>query len=278
MDIVSLVKRLNSLSVTAGDYALRVQKRVAHQPIKTQYENPFSQALTDADLSVQAFMEVSLLAEFPELGFFGEEEQHSLNMKYFPDSAPYTVYLDPIDGTRYYQDGSPLFNVILTVVHQQQILAAVIAIPGINAYYTGIRDQGTYCATRAQALSGMRGELVSLNKTDNTVLTNNMADVTLTAQWAKTDVFAAYEPGFDRVITDVLTGRARAACALDAGLIDWGAIAFLTEQAGGCVSDLAGRPLRKIDQPGDFRFPGILVSTDSQTHEQLLSELAAQIQ
>lgn len=278
MDIGYLVQRLRTLSVTAGDYALQVQARVAHQPIKSQYENPFSQALTDADLSVQAFIEVALLAEFPELAFFGEEEDHSLNMKYFPEKAPYKVYLDPIDGTRYYQDGSPLFNVILTVVHEQQIVAAVIAIPGQDAYYSGIRDQGTYCATREQAMAGEQGSAVVLDSTQETVLLNGMPNVALGAPWAQTDVWSAYKPGFDKVITDVLTGSARAACGFNAGLIDWGAIAFLTEQAGGCVSDLSGCPLGPIDGPGEFRYPSILVTTDAQSHEQLVVELAGQAQ
>lgn len=88
MELFELVKRLAALSVTAGAYALKVQDRVAHQPIKSQYDNLFAQALTDADLSVQGFIEVSLLAEFPDIAFFGEEQAHSLNMKYFPSQAP----------------------------------------------------------------------------------------------------------------------------------------------------------------------------------------------
>lgn len=276
MEITKLVQRLCALTVTAGDYALRVQQRVAHQPIKTQYENIFAQALTDADLSVQAFMEVSLLAEFPALAFFGEEVDHSLNMKYFPKKAPYTVYLDPIDGTRYYQDGSDLFNVILTVVKDQKIQAAVVAMPAKDAYYWGIRGKGTYRATRHQVLASEAGEPVTLNTQSRVVLANNLPHVVVGDPWVQTDVVAEYQPGFDKTITDVLTGRARAACGLDAGLIDWGAIAFLVEQAGGCVSDMAGRPLEPINMPGDFRFPDILASTDTQAHEELVAILVGQ--
>lgn len=259
MNLNHFIQRLCQLSVTAGDYAQRVQARVAHQPIKSQYENIFSQALTDADLSVQAFIEVALLAEFPNVAFFGEEEDHSLNMKYFPADAEYTVYLDPIDGTRYYQDGSPLFNVILTVVKAQQVVAAVVAMPAKNAYYWGIRGQGTYCVTREAVVAApsvgsttVMGEAVVLNKTSQVVLTNGMPEARVPAPWQQIDVMAEYKPGLDVAITDVLTGRARAACGPNVSLIDWGAIAFLIEQAGGCVSDLSGRPLRPIDAPGDF--------------------------
>jgi fructose-1,6-bisphosphatase/inositol monophosphatase family enzyme len=277
MDIEYLIKRLSLLSAVAGRYALSVQHRVAHQSLKSQYDNVFAQALTDADLSVQGFIEVSLLAEFPEVGFFGEEESHSLNMKYFPADAPYTVYLDPIDGTRYYQDGSPLFNVILMVVHDQKIEAAVVAMPARDRYFWGIRGRGTYCANHQQVVTAPEhdifGHPVTLNPKSDIVLSNGMPEVSLGKDWSHIDVLEAYSPGFDRCITDVLAGQARAVFGREAGLIDWGAIGFLVKEAGGVVSDLTGQALGPIDKEGDFKYPSFLAVADLSAHAQLVDEL-----
>ena len=70
-----------------------------------------------------------MLAKFPELGFFTEEEKYSYNLKYFSKDNDYVLTLDPINGTRFYKDGLLIFDIIITILHRRKIEAAVAYIP-----------------------------------------------------------------------------------------------------------------------------------------------------
>ena len=96
MTIEELVEFFLGLLVMAGDYALAIQPRIAG-PAQKDGHNAWVSALTDADLSVQNFMEVATLARFPSVGFYGEEHAQSLNQKYFPRDGDISVHLDPVN-------------------------------------------------------------------------------------------------------------------------------------------------------------------------------------
>src|SRR5262245_43147162 len=96
--VEEMVEFFLGLLVTAGDYALAIQPRVAGPEQKSGH-NDWVSALTDADLSVQSYFEVATLARFPTVHFFGEEYAQSLNQKYFPRDAEFSVHLDPINAT-----------------------------------------------------------------------------------------------------------------------------------------------------------------------------------
>lgn len=108
----------------AGQYTVEIQKRVRAHDAKPG-STPFHQALSDADLSVQAFLEVALLARFPEISFFSEEQAQSLNQKYFPERARFELLLDPVDGTRFYLDSREGYQIIVTLLDGDEIVAAV---------------------------------------------------------------------------------------------------------------------------------------------------------
>jgi hypothetical protein len=48
-------------------------------PAQKAGQNPWVQAITDADQSVQTFLEITTLAHFPDASFFGEEQDTSRN-------------------------------------------------------------------------------------------------------------------------------------------------------------------------------------------------------
>ncbi len=146
MTIVNqLLSYLTPHLIESGQYALEVRKRIKLQDNKEKYSgNIFSEVLTDADLSIQNKIEVALLAKFPEISFFGEEEDKSLNAKYFPEGAELTVLLDPIDGTRYFVDNVPGFNVLLSIVSKNQYEAVLMHLPEQETTYVAERGKGAW--------------------------------------------------------------------------------------------------------------------------------------
>lgn len=132
----------------AAAYAQEIQSCIAAQPEKDS-DNIFVSALTDADLSIQTFVEVLLLGLFPTVRFHGEEHEKSHNTKYFRalDLGPqddYLVTLDPIDGTRFYLDGHANYQIILNVLNADGFEAALVIRPAYGRYFYALRGEGLF--------------------------------------------------------------------------------------------------------------------------------------
>ena len=69
--------------VTAGDYALAIQKDIKVHDAKGEGFSNLGQFLTDADLAVEGYLEVATLSKWAAVDFEGEEADKSLNRKYF---------------------------------------------------------------------------------------------------------------------------------------------------------------------------------------------------
>ena len=149
-----LAALLPHLKVAAG-YAAKIQASIGSQPDKVAAGNNFfAEALTDADLSIQTFMEVTLLSLFPDIRFYGEEFAQTYNTKYFRSielgpQDDYLVTLDPIDGTRFYMDGHPNYQIILTILNADSFEAVLAISPALNRFHYSLRGQGTFVGTLA---------------------------------------------------------------------------------------------------------------------------------
>lgn len=275
--VTEILDYLSPLLVRAGQYACQVQSKVAKQPPKEGYENLFSTALTDADLSIQAFIEVALLAQFPQISFFGEEHAQSLNMKYFPANAELCVYLDPVDGTRFFQDNLARFNVIATVADQDQILGAACYVPKFDRFFRAEKNRGATVQNSQEALTA--GKQQSLNLSDNPacIVTYDFPFVqkSLGDSFEVIDIASAYTPEKGCLsLNSILLRECSALIGREGGLIDWGAIAFLAQEAGTLVTDFKGKHLPQPSELIDNCYPELLVCKDWETQQKILEGLA----
>lgn len=274
--VEELLLTLVPFVLTAGEYAITIQERVASQPAKGAADNPIYDALTDADLAVQSFIEVALLAHYPEVSFFGEEFEKSLNMKYFPESSELSVFLDPIDGTRFYIDNLDTFNVIVAVANADEVLGALLYMPGRDILLSGVKDRGLFRANRAEALSG-RGEVVdALQVLDGILITYDFSDTAskFSGDFQVVDVLNEYIPGQGcRSINALFQGECAGVIGEKMSIIDWGAMAFLAGEAGAIVSDFRGRPLPAVSTLDGFMYPEIIVALNEETHSKMLNAL-----
>lgn len=124
----------------ASRVALRLQQDGPLQlPVKDQYDSPMGQALTIADPVIQAFLEASLPPARMEL----EEEPY--RFRPITDEGPEgTVWVDPIDGTRYYADGLPIFGISLGWSRAGRMTASVYVVPAEGVAYVAARGEGTF--------------------------------------------------------------------------------------------------------------------------------------
>ncbi|NJK63252.1 MAG: hypothetical protein HC921_11735 [Synechococcaceae cyanobacterium SM2_3_1] len=257
--------------IQAGAYALQVQQKVGIQPAKEGKRTLFAQALTDADLSIQTFVEVAALARYPQLGFFGEEEDTSYNMKYFPASSPYTLLLDPVDGTRFYMDQHPNFNLILSLLGPEGLLGAIVHMPGLGQMVFADQDRGAWLVKGEHT-----PEPLNLNPSQRLVVTYRFPEAVekLSPQFHVIDIAQDYDGSRPcPSVNAIFWGESCAFLGNHVSLIDWGAMAYIVAQAGGGQTDRQGSPLVLDHVDPRYRHPTLVASANPEIHQQILTLL-----
>ncbi|MBI2057368.1 MAG: hypothetical protein HYT63_00050 [Candidatus Yanofskybacteria bacterium] len=269
-----LIAKYHPCFLTAGDYLLKVQNRV--QSVSKDGDSPFTTALTDADLSVQNLFEITTLANHPELAFDSEEESMSLNKKYFPREAEYRILLDPIDGTKNFKDGGKTFGVVMTVVKDRQIYAVAMYLPAYRKFFYSVRCGGTYLAATRRLSE--KGKIQTLALPRAGVVRTDHASKDLIERIDKViqvkEITRDYDPQTWRWPKfGILTGEIDGFVKMDAPLEDWGAIAFMAENAGAMVSDKDGNLIPNYFDFPDRKIPSLVVSRDYIAHSLVLNAL-----
>ncbi len=95
--------------------------------------------VTIADKKTEEFMRSELTAAFPGFGILGEEfgEESVQN--------EFVWTIDPIDGTRSFIRGIPLFGTLLGLLHNGKPILGVMVLPALKETYSAATGLGTYC-------------------------------------------------------------------------------------------------------------------------------------
>jgi myo-inositol-1(or 4)-monophosphatase len=270
-----IIRHLLPHVATAGTYSSFIQNRVGQHAAKDGATS-FHQALSDADLTIQSFLEVVMLARFPDLSFFSEEHEQSLNVKYFRQDAPLEVLLDPIDGTRCYLDNRQHYQIIVAIHDQSELVGALLFQPRLDRCYIAVKGEGAYVLTHSEASLGARGTRLSLFATSGPVLMFNQPQIhsKLAPICDARDIIVEYAKNPGRYnSTDILEGTALACIHAPCQGIDGGAIAFIAKEAGATVTDFSGNEMGNFRESPKRVVPNILVSACPRAHKELLSAL-----
>jgi myo-inositol-1(or 4)-monophosphatase len=261
--------------VTAGAYSAEIQSRVATHDAKGG-DTIFHHALSDADLSIQAFLEVALLARFPELCYFSEEQEQSLNRKYFLSSSSLEILLDPVDGTRPYIDGKEFYQIIVTLHDQREIVGSICYMPRRNKCFVATKGEGAYLLTREDIAAGRSGTRWDVTQGEGPVLLFNspaLVDKLSKTMLAK-DIATAYveEPG-RYYSTDLLEGTASAMVLRTCQAIDGGSLAFIAAESGAIVTDFAGGVVPSYREEPSRVLQSVVVAVTPEVHRKVLDAL-----
>ena len=236
----------------------------------------FHHALSDADLSIQAFMEVVLLARFPELGYFSEEQEQSLNRKYFLGGSSLEILLDPIDGTRPYIDGKEFYQIIVTLHDEREIVGSLCYMPRRNKCFVATKGEGAYLLTREDIAQGLAGTRWNVSKGEGPVLLFNSPALVekLSRTMVAKDLVTAYveEPG-RHYSTDLLEGTASAVVHRSCQAIDGGSLAFIAAESGAILTDFMGNPVSSYRAVPSRVLSNVVVSVNHRIHQQVLEAL-----
>lgn len=201
--------------------------------------------VTIADREVETALRDRIAARYPSHGIWGEE------FGKIGLDAEYVWSVDPIDGTRSFITGHPLWGTLLALLHRGKPVVGVIDIPATGERWIGIND----------AAAGLR-EARFGGEVCTTSPVRTLADATVYA--TSPDIFDAAEYArFERLTKAVSRRRFGGDCyaygllasghielVMEAGLqtYDYLAVAPVIEAAGGVITDWDGKPLTLTSQ------------------------------
>jgi myo-inositol-1(or 4)-monophosphatase len=201
--------------------------------------------VTEADRSAERAIRDHIARHHPDHGVIGEE--------YGSDraDAEWVWVLDPIDGTRAFVTGRPIFGTLIGLLHRGRPVLGVIDQPATGERWIGAEGRRT-------SFRGPFGGTVGCRPCPDV----GQAELSCTSP----DMFP---PGQDAGFQALRRASRRTTWGGDCytyglvalGLVDivveaamkpwdWGALVPVVEGAGGRVTDHAGRPLT-LDSPGD---------------------------
>lgn len=215
--------------------------------------------VTIADRETEAAMRAVLQARAPGHGILGEEHGRERL------DAEYVWVIDPIDGTKSFITGSPLWGTLVALLHHGRPVLGLMDLPVLGERWTGLAGQPTQCngqPVRASACVELRQARIYTTS----------PDAFGAADWQLFDALsrqcALRRFGGDCYAYAQLAGG-HVDLVVEGGLqpYDYLSLVCLVEGAGGCITDWQGRALTVAS---DGR---VVAAATPQLHAQALAQL-----
>ncbi|MCH7729328.1 MAG: histidinol-phosphatase [Planctomycetes bacterium] len=133
-EIVSRLELAKTIAVEAGQLTLDHFQHDSLEVIRKSDDSP----VTIADREAEQLLRQRIAAAFPGDGILGEEFGEELG------SSAYRWILDPIDGTKSFISGVPLFGTLVGVERENQSEIGVIYVPGLDEGIFAARGHGAW--------------------------------------------------------------------------------------------------------------------------------------
>jgi histidinol-phosphatase len=101
-------------------------------------EKPDLSPVTEADQAIEAMARTLVRERHPELGVLGEEQGAAAG------TAATRLIIDPIDGTRNFVRGIPVFATLLAIESDGEVVAGVASAPALGARWHAARGSGAF--------------------------------------------------------------------------------------------------------------------------------------
>jgi inositol-phosphate phosphatase/L-galactose 1-phosphate phosphatase/histidinol-phosphatase len=249
--------KLIGLATGLADAVRPISMSYFRTPVEAKVKNDKS-PVTVADKKAEAKMREMIEAEYPDHGIFGEE------YGVVRTDAEFVWVLDPIDGTKSFLVGKPLFGTLIGLLHKGRAVLGIIDMPALGERWTGAKGHPTT----------FNGENVTTRACED-----------LSKAWmlvTSPDMFLGDDkPAFKRLKRQVkflrwgtdcmgygllASGYADVVCEAKMSPYDYVALVPVVEGAGGVMTDWHGNPLGlendgTVLASGDKRLHGPAIAT-----------------
>jgi histidinol-phosphatase len=206
--------------------------------------------VTDADLEVEKTIRESIGRTFPGHAILGEE---------LPDKvldSDFQWIIDPIDGTRSFRHGIPLYGTILALKFRGKSVLGIINLPELNICVCGAEGLGTSSCGKKLHLTGqiermpVEEEIIAIGERRPFIRSNeiNVFDTLMKSH----PCVRTYCDCFGHVLT--LLGSVGAMVDFDLKSWDMAATEILIQEAGGKFVILDSRPVDNTGSSYDVVF------------------------
>jgi histidinol-phosphatase len=202
--------------------------------------------VTDADRTVERALRERIAAERPGESVVGEEEG--------ADEGSVRWILDPIDGTRNFARGMPVWATLIALERHGGFTCGVASAPALGQRWWAARGEGAWRDGHRLNVSGVA------RLADASVSCSHGADL------ARLEPFVWHARGLGDFWQSMLVAEGSLDIAVDSRLALWDFAPFvpLVEEAGGRVSAIDGGPPRPHEQ---------IVCSNGLVHEETLAVL-----
>jgi histidinol phosphatase-like enzyme (inositol monophosphatase family) len=221
------------VAAAAAWQAGKVTLRYFQTPVTVETK-PDKSPVTIADRESETLILEIIHREFPDDGFLGEEHGE------YRGTSGYRWIVDPIDGTKSFVRGVPLYGVMIALTDPDgEAVTGAICFPPLGDLIVAARGEGCYWNGRRARVS------------DVSTLSESCVVYTGPESFAKAGIVPVLEKLYPRVgvlrtwgdcYGHMLVATGRAEAMLDPVLEDWDAAALLPviEEAGGTFTDWTG--------------------------------------
>jgi myo-inositol-1(or 4)-monophosphatase len=213
----------------AGDLA----RATARRPFKRWTKGDDDSPVSEGDIAVNDLLRARLSALAPGAGWLSEETED------LPDRAlPLAWVVDPIDGTRAYISGRADWTISVALVENGRPVLAALYAPVTDEMFLAVR--GTGAALNGAIIAANRGATLERAKLAGPKRYLDKLGGIDPSMLAQPKVYS-----LALRLARVAHGQLDAAFA-SPGSHDWDLAAadLLVHEAGGAITDFAGRPLR----------------------------------
>jgi len=261
LDLQKRLELAKQIAKSAGRLTLEYFQTDRFEVIKKGDGSP----LTIADQEAEKFLRGAIKEIFPDDGIIGEEFDNTAGQTEF------TWILDPIDGTKSFISGVPLYGTMVAVEKAAEAGAARQSVIG-SVYFPGL-DVGIYAGRGSGTWSfegdgdPVRANVSKTSKLNDSVLVTSQVETFRSRNADEVYRQLADSVYFCRTWGDVygyyLVATGRVEIMIDPMLNIWDAAAVqpIIEEAGGRFSDWAGNP--RIDA-------GESIGSNGLVHDQVI--------
>jgi histidinol-phosphatase len=192
--------------------------------------------VSEADRAVEQALMARLAVARPEHGIVGEEfgSRGATNARWI---------VDPIDGTKNYVRGIPIFATLIALMEDGEVTVGVASSPALGRRWWAARGEGAFA-------DGRRLQVSAVSRLEDAQLCYGSLDA-----WEEAGMLDRFldlgracwrTRGYGDYFTHMMVAEGSAEIALEGPgikLWDMAAPKVIVEEAGGRVTDLAGAPM-----------------------------------
>ncbi|MCS7161001.1 MAG: inositol monophosphatase family protein [Gemmatales bacterium] len=244
--------------VQAAEHAARLALRYYDQgDLPVEWKSNLS-PVTVADREAEIALREALLTRFPQDGFWGEEFGQQ------PGSSGYRWIIDPIDGTRNFVRGIPLWGTLVALEYRGEPIAGVVVFPALGLVYRALRGDGAFRNERPIRVSAVKqlAEGMLFYSGASWFLASGCREA-----FVQMCLRSQRQRGFGDCYGFALIAQGSGEAMIDYGVHPWdvAAIVPIVEEAGGQFTDWSGQRT--------FLRPDVLAS-NGQVHAEILGILS----